>query len=52
MSEYDRRLSLQIDAAHDELNRLAGSRGLRAILRRCWVQATLRLLELRIPCGY
>lgn len=46
---FDRTLSLAIDATHDELQRLAHGRGVRAALRRWWLRLRLRRLERRIP---
>lgn len=42
---FDRKLSLTIDARHDELNRLACQRGMWAHVRRWWVRVQLRRLE-------
>jgi len=46
---FDRRLSLDIDLCHWQLDRLAGERGLRAMLRRWLIRRQLRRLERRIP---
>ena len=49
MANFDRQLSLAIDIAHDTIDRLAGQRGLWALLRRSWVRFQLRQLEKRVP---
>lgn len=49
MTVFDRKLSLAIDAIHDELNCLTGTRGIFAALRRLWLHLCLRRLERRIP---
>ena len=49
MTTFDRQLSLAIDAAHNELDRLACQRGLWVTMRRWWVRLQLRRLERSIP---
>lgn len=46
---FDRTLSLAIDKAHDELDRLSGRRGLRIWVQQTWWIWKLRRLEARIP---
>lgn len=48
-SLFDRVLSLQIDAIHDELDRIGERRGPRAWLRRFLLRRRLRRLERRVP---
>lgn len=45
---FDRRLSLAIDACHDELDKLHGRRGVGAWARRLWWRWQLRKLEARL----
>lgn len=46
---FDRRLSLLIDAIHDELDRLCCERGWRVWLRRTYLRWKLRRLERMMP---
>lgn len=45
---FDRRLSLAVDAIHDELDRLADLRGWRVTWRRAFLRWKLRQLEKKI----
>lgn len=47
---FDRRLSLQIDAVHDELDRLSSNPSWWAAWRRVFLRWKLRWLERKIPC--
>lgn len=47
--QFDRRLSLAIDAVHHELDSLHGRTGLRAWARRMVLRLRLRRLERAIP---
>lgn len=49
MKNYDRRLSLAIDAIHWELDQLANRTGFRVLVRRWWLRRELRKLEGQIP---
>lgn len=46
---FDRALSLQIDAIHDQLHRLSGAAGVWVNIRCAWLRFRLRRLERRIP---
>lgn len=49
MSTFDRSLSLAIDEAHNELNRLSCKRGVLAWGQRIWWSWKLRRLERDMP---
>lgn len=46
---FDKQLSLSLDAAHDELERLSCQHDLRAWWRRFCLKRQLRKMEARIP---